>query len=78
MFNEMGYQFAGLLLALIGFLIAPLPFVLFAKGELIRSKSKYAAANTGAGEPKIIDEESKVEPQEIQERESKDGETEKK
>jgi len=60
MFNGMGYQYAGLLLALIGFLIAPLPFILFAKGESIRSRSKYAAANTGAGEFKVSDDESKM------------------
>ena len=44
----MGQQFAGLLLALIGFCIAPLPFVLFKYGARIRASSHYASLNTGA------------------------------
>lgn len=43
----MGQQFAGLLLALIGFCIAPLPFVLFKYGARIRASSHYASLNTG-------------------------------
>ncbi|PWN48050.1 MFS general substrate transporter [Violaceomyces palustris] len=61
MFRGMGSQWAGLMLAMIGFAITPLPFILFAKGETIRSKSKYAAANTGLAVSKVEDEEKKVE-----------------
>ena len=48
MFQGMGLQWAGLLLACLALAIAPLPFVLFAKGETIRRRSRYAAASTGA------------------------------
>ncbi|KAK4698332.1 hypothetical protein P7C70_g7950, partial [Phenoliferia sp. Uapishka_3] len=55
MFKGMGYQYAGLLLALITSLCAPLPFVLFRWGASIRAKSKYAVAE---GEvPNVNDEE---------------------
>lgn len=50
MFQGMGIQWAGTMLALLAALLAPLPFVLFAKGETIRAKSKYAAQNKGAAE----------------------------
>ncbi|EIM90087.1 MFS general substrate transporter [Stereum hirsutum FP-91666 SS1] len=51
MFNGMGYQWAGTLLALIACLITPLPFICFAYGDRIRASSKYAAAATGAVVP---------------------------
>ena len=47
MFNGMGYQWACTMLALIGCLCAPLPFILIWKGETIRAKSKYASGQTG-------------------------------
>jgi len=48
MFKGMGYQFAGLLLALLTLLMAPLPFILFRYGAAIRARSDYASATTGA------------------------------
>lgn len=47
-FGSTGYQFAGLLLALLTLLMAPLPFLLFYKGASIRAKSDYASATTAA------------------------------
>ncbi|CED82158.1 Synaptic vesicle transporter SVOP and related transporters (major facilitator superfamily) [Phaffia rhodozyma] len=47
MFKGMGYQWAGLMIACIGFCLVPLPFVLFKYGASIRAKSKFAASNTG-------------------------------
>ncbi len=44
----MGYQYAGLLLALLCCILAPLPFILFRYGAAIRSRSDYASATTGA------------------------------
>ncbi|KAJ3827584.1 major facilitator superfamily domain-containing protein [Lentinula raphanica] len=43
MFNNMGFQYAGLLLALVGVLIAPIPFIFYKYGERIRSKSARAS-----------------------------------
>ncbi|KAJ3813262.1 major facilitator superfamily domain-containing protein [Lentinula lateritia] len=43
MFNNMGFQYAGLLLALVGVLIAPIPFIFYRYGERIRSKSTKAS-----------------------------------
>ncbi|KAL7415406.1 MFS general substrate transporter [Mrakia frigida] len=45
MFKGMGFQFAGLLLALITAALAPIPFVLFKYGARIRASSKYAVAD---------------------------------
>ncbi|KAK7462843.1 hypothetical protein VKT23_007419 [Stygiomarasmius scandens] len=45
MFHNMGFQYAGLLLALIGVVIAPIPFVFFWWGDKIRAKSKRASKN---------------------------------
>ncbi|KDR73178.1 hypothetical protein GALMADRAFT_228304 [Galerina marginata CBS 339.88] len=42
MFHGMGFQFAGLLLALITTLIAPIPFIFYKYGEKVRSRSKRA------------------------------------
>ena len=42
MFHNMGFQYAGLLLALISVAIMPIPFVFFIYGERIRQKSKLA------------------------------------
>lgn len=56
MFHGMGTQWAGLMLSLIGFAITPLPFILFVKGETIRAKSKFAAANTGLADKSQRDE----------------------
>ncbi|TIB84808.1 putative MFS transmembrane transport protein [Wallemia mellicola] len=47
MFKGMGYQFAGLFLALLATAIAPLPYILFKYGKTIRAKSKFASATTG-------------------------------
>ncbi|PWN28775.1 MFS general substrate transporter [Jaminaea rosea] len=47
MFNGMGVQWAGTLLAILALILAFLPFILFAKGETIRAKSKYASSQTG-------------------------------
>jgi uncharacterized membrane protein len=43
MFHHMGFQYAGLLLALIATAIAPIPFVFYRYGESIRLRSKRAA-----------------------------------
>ena len=42
MFHGMGFQWAGLLLALIATVIAPIPFVFYLYGERIRVRSKRA------------------------------------
>ncbi|TIC55684.1 MFS general substrate transporter [Wallemia mellicola] len=47
MFNGMGLQYACTMLAIIGCLCAPLPFILFFKGESIRARSQYASGQTG-------------------------------
>lgn len=41
--NNMGFQYAGLLLALIGVAIAPIPFIFYRHGESIRGKSARAS-----------------------------------
>ncbi|KAH9478677.1 Major facilitator superfamily multidrug transporter NAG4 [Psilocybe cubensis] len=43
MFHHMGFQWAGLLLALIACAIAPIPFIFYKYGERIRSTSKRAS-----------------------------------
>lgn len=43
MFNNMGFQYAGLLLALVGVAIAPIPFFFYRYGESIRSRSARAS-----------------------------------
>ena len=40
MFHNMGFQYAGMLLALVAIVIAPIPFVFFKYGEGIRMRSK--------------------------------------
>ncbi|THV06107.1 MFS polyamine transporter [Dendrothele bispora CBS 962.96] len=45
MFHNMGFQYAGLLLALIGVVIAPIPFIFFWWGGRIRARSKRASKN---------------------------------
>ncbi|TIB07033.1 hypothetical protein E3P92_04095 [Wallemia ichthyophaga] len=47
MFHGMGYQFAGLFIALLATVLAPIPYVLFFKGKTIRARSKFASATTG-------------------------------
>lgn len=42
MFHNMGFQYAGLLLALIGCCLAPIPFLFYYKGEAVRQRSKRA------------------------------------
>ncbi|TRM63626.1 major facilitator superfamily domain-containing protein [Schizophyllum amplum] len=42
MFHNMGFQYAGLLLALVSVAIMPIPFVFFIYGERIRQKSNMA------------------------------------
>lgn len=49
MFNNMGFQYAGLLMSLLIAIAIPLPFILIMKGETIRRRSPYASAQTGAG-----------------------------
>ncbi|KAF9447352.1 MFS polyamine transporter [Macrolepiota fuliginosa MF-IS2] len=55
MFHNMGFQYAGLLLALIGCLIAPMPFVFYKWGEKIRLGSKMASKGVRRG-PDALDE----------------------
>jgi hypothetical protein len=43
--HNMGFQYAGLLLALIACVIAPIPFLFFFKGEAVRKRSKRAFVN---------------------------------
>lgn len=43
MFHKMGFQWAGLLLALVALAIAPMPFVFYRYGERIRASSKRAS-----------------------------------
>lgn len=43
MFNSMGFQYAGLLLALVALVIAPIPFIFYRYGERIRGRSKRAS-----------------------------------
>lgn len=52
MFKGMGFQFAGLLLALITTALAPIPFVLFKYGARIREKSQFATADDESAAPK--------------------------
>lgn len=40
MYTNMGYTWASFLIAMIAFVLAVIPFVLYAKGETIRSRSK--------------------------------------
>ncbi|GHJ86014.1 hypothetical protein NliqN6_2416 [Naganishia liquefaciens] len=42
MFHNMGFQYAGLLLALIACVIAPIPFLFYFKGEAVRMRSTRA------------------------------------
>lgn len=45
MFHNMGFQWAGLLLAMIAIAIAPIPFVFYKYGERIRVGSRRASKN---------------------------------
>ncbi|KAG6818566.1 hypothetical protein H0H93_003939 [Arthromyces matolae] len=50
MFHAMKFQFAGLLLALVGIVIGPMPFIFYRYGEQIRLRSKRATkARRGHG-----------------------------
>lgn len=49
MFHRMGFQWAGLLLALIACLIMPIPFVLYRYGGGIRSRSGRATTAMRGG-----------------------------
>jgi hypothetical protein len=40
--HNMGFQYAGLLLALIACVISPIPFLFFFKGEAVRKRSSRA------------------------------------
>jgi hypothetical protein len=42
MYNRLGYDWAGALIAFICLAMAPLPFVFFYWGETLRKKSKFA------------------------------------
>lgn len=42
MFHNMGFQYAGLLLALIACVISPIPFLFFWKGGAVRARSSRA------------------------------------
>lgn len=55
MFNGMGYQWACTLLALIAVICVPLPYILFFKGETIRSRSSYASGQTGLKEQNDVE-----------------------
>lgn len=46
MFKNMGFQYAGLLLACLGLLIAPIPYVFFFYGHRIRARSAKATKLT--------------------------------
>ena len=56
MFHNMGFQYAGLLLALISVAIMPIPFVFFIYAERIRQKSKLATKTKklGAHDPEVL------------------------
>ncbi|KAJ7606621.1 MFS polyamine transporter [Roridomyces roridus] len=45
MFHNMGFQYAGLLLALVAIVIAPIPFVFYIYGERIRMRSEKSSKN---------------------------------
>lgn len=45
MFHNMGFQWAGLLLALAACAIAPIPFIFYFNGETIRMRSSRASQN---------------------------------
>jgi hypothetical protein len=45
MFHNMGFQYAGLLLALVAVVIGPIPYVFFYKGGAVRQRSKRAVNN---------------------------------
>ncbi|KZF22449.1 MFS general substrate transporter [Xylona heveae TC161] len=51
-FHNVGSQYAGLILALIGTLLAFIPFILFKWGPLLRAKSKLASTQKGDDEEK--------------------------
>lgn len=56
MFHNMGFQWAGLLLALIGCLIAPMPFVFYKWGESVRRKSRMASKGVRRKTPPSLNE----------------------
>ncbi|KAF8965491.1 MFS polyamine transporter [Flammula alnicola] len=56
MFHHMHFQYAGLLLGLIGFVITPIPFFFFKYGEKIRARSSRASQGR-----RLTDEEAKRE-----------------
>ncbi|EAU87133.1 spermine transporter [Coprinopsis cinerea okayama7 len=51
MFHNMGFQYAGLLLALVAVAISPMPFVFYFYGEKIRARSKRATQDVRKREP---------------------------
>ncbi|KAK0458255.1 spermine transporter [Desarmillaria tabescens] len=51
MFHNMGFQYAGLLLALVSVAIAPIPFVFYVYGEKIRQRSKKATQSVKMSGP---------------------------
>lgn len=51
MFHNMGFQYAGLLLALVSVAIAPIPFVFYVYGERIRQRSKKATQSVRMSGP---------------------------
>ncbi|PPQ90717.1 hypothetical protein CVT25_005025 [Psilocybe cyanescens] len=56
MFHGMGFQWAGLLLALIAAVIAPVPFVFYKYGDRVRAHSARATQSKRSMGPEIIDE----------------------
>jgi hypothetical protein len=42
MYNNLGYQWATFLLAMLTLLMAPFPYIFFRHGKQIRSRSRYA------------------------------------
>ncbi|KAF8996139.1 MFS polyamine transporter [Cyathus striatus] len=57
MFKNMGFQYAGLLLALVGCAIGPMPFIFYKYGGRIRAASKRASKNQRGMESERLERE---------------------
>jgi hypothetical protein len=51
-FHNVGSQYAGLILAIIGVLLTFIPFVMFKYGHVLRERSKLASTQLGGDEQK--------------------------